>query len=47
MDNNKFIWNSVFKLYNYSEENKWKGYDPYDSLNSIFTQQICKNKKHQ
>jgi len=45
MDNNKFIWNSVFKLYNYSEENKWKGYDPYDSLNSIFTQQICKNNE--
>ena len=45
INNNEYIKDSIFKLYNYSKKNEWIGYDPYDGLNSNFTKNISTNSE--
>lgn len=41
----KVIENSIMNLYTFIKENKWKGYDPYDGLNSKFTSFVSTKSK--
>lgn len=41
----RIIENSVMRLYTFIKENGWKGYDPYDGLNSKLTALISNKSK--
>jgi len=41
----KIVENSILSLYSFVKENGWKGYDPYDGLNSKFTSCISSRSK--